>query len=39
VSTIPVSHGERVVLRILDKQANKLNLTDLGLSDLLLKMR
>ena len=36
VSTIPVSHGERVVLRILDKESVHLNLTDLGINDELL---
>lgn len=33
VSTMPSSNGERVVLRILDKQASTLNLTHLGMSD------
>src|SRR5690606_41340831 len=31
VSTIPSGHGERVVLRILDKQAGRLDLGSLGL--------
>ena len=31
VSTIPTNHGERVVLRILDKQAGRLDLAHLGL--------
>lgn len=31
VSTIPSSFGERVVLRLLDKSAERLDLTDLGL--------
>ena len=31
VSTIPSGHGERVVLRILDKQAGRLNLDSLGM--------
>ena len=31
VSTIPSGHGERVVLRILDKQAGRLNLSALGM--------
>jgi len=31
VSTIPSIHGERVVMRILDKQAEKLDLTGLGM--------
>ena len=33
VSTIPCGHGERVVLRLLDKQAGRLNLTELGIAD------
>ncbi len=31
VSTIPTGHGERVVLRLLDKQAGRLDLTRLGM--------
>ncbi|MBM5812692.1 MAG: type II secretion system protein GspE [Gammaproteobacteria bacterium] len=31
VSTIPSGHGERVVLRLLDKQAGRLNLASLGM--------
>lgn len=31
VSTMPSSYGERVVLRLLDKQAGRLNLTHLGM--------
>jgi general secretion pathway protein E len=31
VSTIPSGHGERVVLRLLDKQAGRLDLTALGM--------
>ena len=31
VSTIPSGHGERVVLRILDKQAGRLDLSSLGM--------
>ncbi|MBL4607755.1 MAG: type II secretion system ATPase GspE [Pseudomonadales bacterium] len=31
VSTMPSSHGERVVLRLLDKKAGRLNLTHLGM--------
>jgi len=31
VSTMPTSHGERVVLRLLDKQSARLNLLDLGM--------
>lgn len=33
VSTIPCGHGERVVLRILDKQAGRLELTQIGMPD------
>ena len=33
VSTIPSGHGERVVLRLLDKQAGRLDLVGLGMSD------
>lgn len=33
VSTIPSSFGERVVLRLLDKSADRLDLVDLGLPD------
>ncbi len=33
VSTMPASNGERVVLRLLDKQAGRLQLTGLGMSD------
>ncbi|MBM4192103.1 MAG: type II secretion system protein GspE [Gammaproteobacteria bacterium] len=31
VSTIPSGHGERVVLRLLDKQAGRLDLSELGM--------
>jgi len=31
VSTIPAGHGERVVLRLLDKQAGRLDLAELGM--------
>tara|TARA_R110000868_G_scaffold8205_9_gene42885 strand:+ start:67793 stop:69307 length:1515 start_codon:yes stop_codon:yes gene_type:complete len=31
VSTMPTSHGERIVMRILDKQQAKLDLTSLGM--------
>ncbi|MBI1422780.1 MAG: type II secretion system protein GspE [Gammaproteobacteria bacterium] len=31
VSTLPSGHGERVVLRLLDKQAGRLDLTQLGM--------
>jgi general secretion pathway protein E len=33
VSTIPTHHGERIVLRLLDKQAAPLDLSKLGMSD------
>jgi general secretion pathway protein E len=32
VSTLPAGHGERVVLRLLDKQAGRLNLEHLGMA-------
>jgi general secretion pathway protein E len=32
VSTLPSSHGERVVLRLLDKQAGRLDLAQLGMN-------
>jgi len=32
VSTMPTGHGERVVLRLLDKNAARLNLQDLGMT-------
>ena len=32
VSTLPSGHGERVVLRLLDKQAGRLDLTHLGMA-------
>jgi general secretion pathway protein E len=38
VSTMPTSHGERVVLRLLDKQSAHLNLTDLGMKDYSLEL-
>ena len=39
VSTIPSSHGERVVLRLLDKQAGRLDFSHLGMpQDLMDKM-
>jgi general secretion pathway protein E len=37
VSTLPANHGERVVMRILDKQAQQLNLSLLGMPPSLLK--
>ncbi len=33
VSTLPSGHGERIVLRLLDKQAGRLNLQHLGMSE------
>ncbi|MDC0598269.1 type II secretion system ATPase GspE [Gammaproteobacteria bacterium] len=33
VSTMPSSHGERVVMRLLDKDAEQLQTTDLGMPD------
>ncbi|MDJ0655960.1 MAG: type II secretion system ATPase GspE [Xanthomonadales bacterium] len=33
VSTLPSNHGERVVLRLLDKQAGRLDLKQLGMND------
>lgn len=33
VSTLPSGHGERVVLRLLDKQANQLTLRQIGMAD------
>ena len=37
VSTLPTQHGERVVLRLLDKQSARLNLSLLGMPDDLLE--
>ncbi len=37
VSTLPTGHGERVVLRLLDKQAGRLQLERLGMDAALLK--
>nr|WP_269719548.1 type II secretion system ATPase GspE [Beggiatoa alba] len=37
VSTIPSGHGERVVLRLLDKQAGRLNLQDIGMPSTMLE--
>jgi len=37
VSTMPSNHGERVVLRLLDKQAGKLNFSDLGMDVAILE--
>jgi general secretion pathway protein E len=36
VSTLPTGHGERAVLRLLDKEAGKLDLSHLGMSAALL---
>jgi general secretion pathway protein E len=33
VSTLPAAHGERVVLRLLDKQAGRLTLSAIGMAD------
>jgi len=33
VSTLPTQHGERIVMRILDKKSEKFDLTSLGMSD------
>ncbi|MHC4839705.1 MAG: GspE/PulE family protein [Planctomycetota bacterium] len=33
VSTMPVAHGEKIVLRLLDQSATKLDLEDLGFED------
>ncbi|MCW8450495.1 GspE family T2SS ATPase variant LspE [Legionella quinlivanii] len=38
VSTLPSNHGERIVLRILDKQAAQLDLSLLGMPDYILKI-
>ncbi|MFZ4077152.1 MAG: GspE family T2SS ATPase variant LspE [Legionellaceae bacterium] len=38
VSTLPSNHGERIVLRILDKQAAQLNLSLLGMPDFTLNL-
>lgn len=37
VSTMPSGHGERVVMRILDKQAGRLDLQNLGMDEKTLK--
>ncbi|MFT5664656.1 MAG: general secretion pathway protein E [Gammaproteobacteria bacterium] len=37
VSTLPSGHGERVVMRILDKQAGRLDLHHLGMDDAIRK--
>jgi general secretion pathway protein E len=38
VSTIPAGHGERVVLRLLDKQAGRLELNSLGMDPRIQKL-
>jgi general secretion pathway protein E len=38
VSTMPTSHGERVVLRLLDKQSARLDLVELGMESVTLKL-
>ena len=38
VSTMPSAHGERVVMRLLDKQASKLDLQQIGMSERDLKL-
>ncbi len=38
VSTMPTSHGERVVLRLLDKQSARLDLAELGMESVTLKL-
>ena len=38
VSTIPAGHGERVVLRLLDKQAGRLDLNSLGMDPRIQKL-
>jgi len=37
VSTLPSSYGERVVLRLLDKQSAQINVVDLGFPNLILE--
>ena len=38
VSTLPTGHGERVVMRLLDKQAGRLELGRLGMNDAILSV-
>lgn len=38
VSTLPTNHGERIVLRLLDKKNSQLQLSSLGMSDADLKI-
>lgn len=38
VSTLPSGHGERVVMRLLDKQAGRLNLGNLGMDEKSLRV-
>tara|TARA_B100001146_G_scaffold6852_1_gene5902 strand:- start:5708 stop:7033 length:1326 start_codon:yes stop_codon:yes gene_type:complete len=37
VSTLPSSYGERIVLRLLDKQSAQINIDDLGLNEKILR--
>ena len=37
VSTLPSSYGERVVLRLLDKESSQINIDDLGLNQVVLR--
>ena len=37
VSTLPTGHGERAVLRLLDKEASRLDLSHLGMDEALLR--
>lgn len=37
VSTMPTNHGERAVLRLLDKQSARLDLADLGMEQIILE--
>ena len=37
VSTLPAAHGERVVMRLLDKQAGRLDLATLGMDSAILR--
>ncbi|MBT87857.1 MAG: type II/IV secretion system protein [Gammaproteobacteria bacterium] len=37
VSTLPSSYGERIVLRLLDKQSSQINIDELGLNKQILK--
>ena len=37
VSTLPSSYGERIVLRLLDKESSQINIDDLGLNQVVLR--